>query len=349
MKADPRSGLAGCVLAVVGIGVTLVVVVFWIYNEASGQRQRAMLAGMPPGWMTLIRQRATVPASVSALEPARTIDENGAFAVYDSAMGVWTLFQMDSAYARITGSRPQPQDAFTIRELLSDVALDRWVHWAQHREWDALALILQRSEPEAGKDLLRVRVPDYRSIRAATTALALRGWVRADKGQRAGAERDLRAAVGLGAMLVRHEPTMAGFLAGRWAIHAGAEGLQHLALLTRTSALADVAADAAAWSAPSSASDYDVLAAIPDSALSLAADTAIALGWRAEALHSVIRGAMVKPSARLFGFPRRVRRRLADIAATSRGEFGRLARLAVGSANAIDAMGPRARMERIAN
>jgi hypothetical protein len=336
-------------MAVVGIGVTLALVVFWIYNEASGQRQRAMLAGMPPGWMTMIRQRATVPASVSALEPARTVDDNGAFAVYDTAMGVWTLFQMDSAFVRITGSRPQPQDAFTIRELLSDAALDRWVRWAEHREWDALALILERSEAGASEDLLRMRVPDYRGIRAATTALALRGWVRAERGERAGAERDLRAAVGLGAMLARHEPTMAGFLAGRWAVHAGALGLQHLALLTRNSALADVAADAAAWAAPSTASDYDVLAANPDSGLSLAADTAIALGWRAEALHSVIRGAMVKPSARLFGFPRRVQRRLDEIAANSRGDFGRLARLAAGSARAIDDMGPRARMTRFAN
>ena len=255
-----------------------------------------------------------MPASVSALEPARTEDENGAFAVYDTAMGVWTLFHMDSAYARITGSRPEPQDAFAIRELLSDAALDRWVRWAQLREWDALELILQRSEAAAGEDLLRVRVPDYRPIYAATVALAL--------------------------------PTMAGFLAGRGALHAGAEGLQHLALLTRNSALADVAADAAGWSAPSTASDYDVLGAIPDSALSLAADTAIALGWRAEALHSVIRGAMASPRARLFGFPRRVQRRLENIAATSRGDVGRLARLAVGSANAIDDMGPRARMER---
>jgi len=349
VKADTRSGLVGCAMAVVGIGVTLALVVFWIYNEASGQRQRALLAGMPPGWMTMIRQRATVPASVSALEPARTMDENGAFAVYDTAMGVWTLFHMDSAYARITGSRPEPQDAFAIRELLSDAALDRWVRWAQLREWDALELILQRSEAAAGEDLLRVRVPDYRPIYAATVALALRGWLRADKGERAAAERDLRAAVGLGAMLVRHEPTMAGFLAGRGALHAGAEGLQHLALLTRNSALADVAADAAGWSAPSTASDYDVLGAIPDSALSLAADTAIALGWRAEALHSVIRGAMASPRARLFGFPRRVQRRLDEIAANSRGEFGQLARLAAGSARAIDDMGPRARMERFGN
>lgn len=349
MRADTRSGLAGCAMAVVGIAVTLALVVFWVWDEAAGQRQRATLAGMPPGWMTLIRQRAAVPASVSALEPTRTVAGNGAFAVYDSVMGVWTLFQMDSAFARITSSRPQPQDAFTIRELLMDPALDRWVRWAAHREWDALALILERSESGASEDLLRMRVPDYRGIRAATTALALRGRVLAEKGDWAGAERDLRAAVGLGAMLARHEPTMAGFLAGRWAVHAGALGLQHLALLARNSALADVAADAAAWAAPSTASDYDVLAAIPDSGLSLAADTAIALGWRAEALHSVIRGAMVKPSAQLFGFPRRVRRRLDEIAANSRGEFGRMARLAVGSATAIDAMGPRARRERFGN
>lgn len=343
MRAETKSGLVGCGIALAGAAVTLALVAFLIYNEAAKLRQQQMVAAMPPGWMTLLRQRATVPPAVRALEPQRGIAANGAFAVYDTAAGSWTMFAMDSVFARVSQDRREPQDAFTLREIVGDEALSRWLRWAEYARWEALALAIQHSEAAAERDLLRLRVPDYRNIRAALYALALRGWALAERGDRAGAERDLRAVVGLGAMLARHEPSMPGFRTGRNAVHAGALGLAHLAQLTRDERLAEVAAAAAAWSSPSTTSDWGILAAAPDSALVLAVDTTLSLGIRSDALRSVIEGRMVQPRAQLLGFPGRWQRRLDDLAARTTGEFGRLAALAAGAGRAVDDMGPRER------
>jgi hypothetical protein len=344
-----RSDRIGCSAGVIALGLAAIGVVFWVINESAALRQRAMLAAMPTGWTTLIRQRATLPGAVLALEPSRGAAGNGALAVYDTVPGVWTIFEIDSAFARISQGRPEPRDEFIITEVLHDPALDRLAEYAAMRRWEGLDLAVSRSSAAAAHDLLMLRNPDYRHIRAATAALALRGWIRTERGEHAAAWRDLRAAVGIGAMLARHEPTMAGFLAGRAAIHAGATALQHLALIARDPVLADRAAEAAAWSAPSTASDYDVLAAAPDTALALARDTTIALGWRVEALVATIKGPLARPAVRLFGMPRRTARSLEALADGARGEFAQLVRMAVGSVRAIDELGPRGRSRRFAN
>jgi len=346
ISARTRSGLVGCLAGALVLAVAVAAVIFWIVNETAAERQRAMLAAMPPGWTALFAQRATLPASVIALEPDRTEPGDAAVAVNDTASGVWTIFRVDSTFDRVTGGAPAPDDSFTLSELAADTALDHWRAYAARTEWRGLDRVLAHQDSAGAHDLLRMVVPDYGFIRAASTALALRGWTRAEHGDLAAAARDMRGALGLGAMLVRSEPTLTGFLTGREAVHDGAVALQHLADLTHDPALADQAADAAAWSAPSTASDYDILAAAPDSALRLAGDTAIGLGWRAEALAAAIRGPMARPAGRLFGVPGRLEHTLDSLAATRHGDFGRLATIAAATAHGIDALGPRGRMRR---
>ncbi len=308
-------------------------------------RHRAITRAMPPAWGELFRQRTRLPAAVRALAAATAVPGDGAAALDDATPGLLDAMPLDSAYARAQQGTTAARDTLIWSQLEEDPVLAVWTAAAARAEWRGFDRMLARTSAAARGDALRLRRPDYGRAMRALEALALRGWVRAGRGDTAGARRDLGAVVAAGARLVRHEPSLDGFLAGRAAVQFGAAGWRRLAARIGDTTLARLADEAAAWSAPSTAVDYSILPAVPESALAFARDTALALGWRAEAMLATIRGPLLRPSGRLFGLPDKVRRGLAPLARGT-GDAARFAGLAIATADAIDALPPWTRWRR---
>jgi hypothetical protein len=83
------------------------------------------------------------------------------------------------------------------------------------------------------------------------------------------------------------------------------------------------------------------LAGQPDSALAIARDTSLALGWRGEAMASLIVGPL-QNGARgvMLGIPRSVVDRLEPLRHDRDPEFARLAEITWATANWINGLGP---------
>jgi hypothetical protein len=334
---------AGITLVVLAVGAALTLAGM---QAVAAAQQAAIVRAMPAGWVDIFRARTTVPPSVVALAAPRTDSCDAASLLDDAPRGLWAVMSLDSAYRRARVDSTTARDTLIWDQLEHDPALEAWGAGARCRRWDGLRAVGARTDTAARDDLLTLRGADYAAVIRALEALALRGWVRTDRGAVASARQDLAAVVGIGELLLRHEPTLNGFLAGRNAVHIGALGLDHLAARTGDTALARLADEAAQWSTPSTARSYAILAAAPDSALVFARDTALALGWRVEALRATIEGPMQLPARRWFGLPRTTHLSLSDLGRGAEGAFGILVMLAESAAVHVDAMTPWARWSR---
>ena len=341
MRRGPRTLL----LALAGLLVAAALVL-WGLDALARMRRRMIVRAMPAGWVEIIGARARMPAAALALALPRTDSGDGAGTMDLALRGIWKLMPLDSAYERARSGATTARDTMIWNQLPGDSVLDLWVRAARRSRWDGLDRMLARSGAGASSDLFLLRSADYGNVVRAMETLALRGWVRSDRGDVAGSRADLRAVVGVGEQLLRHEPSLQGFLAGRAAVHAGAQGLHHLAEVTRDSALARRADEAAQWSEPSTAQSYAILPAAPDSALAFARDTSLALGWRVAALRATIEGPLAMPFTRLFGLPARVPSDLDRLASADAGDLGRLAQIAATTARAIDHLAPWTRWSR---
>lgn len=341
MRRAARAALIAAAVLAVGGALTLA----GLQGLAAAQ-QAAVVRAMPAGWVDIFKARTTVPPAVAALAAVRTDSCDGAALLDAAPSGLWTAMSLDSAYRRARADSTTARDTLIWDQLMADPALEAWIAAARCRRWDGLGRMGARTDSAARGDLFTLRGADYAAVVRAVETLALRGWVRTERGASGPARTDLAAAVGIGELLLRHEPTLNGFLAGRNAVHVGALGLAHLAARSGDTALARLAEEAAQWSTPSTAQSYAILAAAPDSALVFARDTALALGWRTEALRATIEGPMQLPSRRAFGLPRSTRTALADLGRGQSGTFRALVMLAESAAANVDAMTPWARWSR---
>jgi hypothetical protein len=332
---------AGCA-ALVGLVLLAAGATTWFWARLAGRRDAAVAASMPAGWVELVRRRTIVPASAYQLAPPRDLPSNGADALWDTTRGVWRRLRLDSALARVSAGRPGPRDLAARGEIEHDPVLDRWAQSARSARWSNLRRMT--SSPGSGRrHLFDLRQPRYGHTLQAMEILALRGWLRAGAGDTVGARADFAAVVGIGIMLVRHEPTLDGFLTGRAVVHYGAEGLAHLAARTRDTALARRARDVSGWSAPSTATSYSILIAAADSSLAMARDTALSLGWRTAALMGYVAAPLQRPTGILFGMPRRVLEELEAVSRMGDAESRAVATLALETARAVDRAWPLAR------
>jgi len=299
-----------------GVLAGVLVLLFLAMDAIAGAGQAMMRRAMPPGWTTLLRARNTVPPDVPALALPRAADGDGAEVLWDTTRGIWQLVPMDSVWSHLTGGHSSGGDTLLWREAESDEALGRWVAAAGMRTWDGLAGMARRSDSaSAAHDVLSLREPDWKNARKALETLTLRGWVRAARGDAVRAREDLGAVMGIGEQLLRHEPSLQGLVLGRAAVNLAAQGFAVLAARPRDSALAARAEAAKQWSEASTAQSYDILGAVPDTAWAFARDTALVLGWRAEAMIQMLQGPLARPRGRLFGLPDVVAARLDTVAA----------------------------------
>jgi hypothetical protein len=333
---------------VLGAVVLLAGALFLAMDALAAGAQGMMRRGMPEGWTVLLRARNTVPPAVTALAAPRTEAGDGAAVLWDTTRGIWDLVPMDSVWAHLTAGTSTGGDTLLWREVEGDAVLERWVAAGRRRGWDGLGRILTRSDSVAAShDIFSLRRPDYTNARRALETLTLRGWVRAARGDVAGARADLGAVMAVGEQLLRHEPTLDGLILGRAAVNLAAQGYAILARRLRDTILAARADSAQVWSAASTAASYDVLGAVPDTAYAFARDTTLVLGWRAEAMAQMLKGPLARPRYRLSGLPGTVAARLDTIAAGTDAGTG-IAALAAATARWVDDLPPWTRWRRYA-
>lgn len=341
-KAKNLIVLAGVVL--ITLALIGSIVMYWIVDIAMRRSSEIAARQAPAGWMDSIRMYAQVEPEVLALALPRTEDGNPSLILLGADTGdYWRAPEhlTEAFNALTTGRQPTTDEAAAWRAVLADTSLDRYVRAARQRRWASLEIAISRSDTAVAHNVFQLWIPRFVSTKAVAYGLVIRSRMRLERGDRARALEDVRAAIGLGEHMARREPTLIGNLIGRVIVSYGANELAHYAEITRDTALARRAAVAKAWAKGRYGGVFRVLAVSPDSALVIARDTALALGWRGEAMVSLI--TFRRARGLLFGVPGAVIERLESLGQDPDPEFARLAQMMVATARWINDLGPRGR------
>lgn len=332
----------GCVVT---LALLVALLLYGIFEFIIGQKTREELDGAPAGWVDGLRTWGRSP-DLAGLTMARTDSADGSVAAHDSAWA-WHRAGVEQAYRAMIGAAPPSGvDSALWREVTVDTSLDRYVRAARARRWDGLARIVA-ADTLVKHNLLLMPLGNYAPVRDAGRALVIRGLVLLSRGDRAGAQRDLGAATALGEQLFRHEPTLSGALTGRALISSGARGWERVAAVTRDTTLARKAHAASDWASIRLDRAAELLLVAPDSALTLAADSSLALGLRGQAMGSAVVGSLVRPSGFVFGVPSRHLRRLETLAGDRDPDVAALGAIALRTARRTGLPHPSAIMHEV--
>lgn len=340
-RAKQLIALAGVVVLAVGLIGSLVM--YWVVDTVMRTSFETAARQAPAGWMDSIRMYARVAPEVLALALPRTEDGNASLILLGADTGdYWRAPEhlTEAFNALTTGRQPTTEQAAAWRAVLADTSLDRYVRAARQRRWESLEIAISRSDTAVGHNVFQLWFPRFVNTKAVAYGLVIRSRMRLERGDRARALEDVRAVIGLGEQMARREPALTGSI-GRVFASYGANELAHYAEITRDTTLARRAAIAQAWAKGRGGRLFRALAGSPDSALVIARDTALALGWRGEAMVSLI---MFQGARRIvFGVPGAVIERLESLGQDPDPEFARLAQMMVATARWINDLGPRGR------
>jgi hypothetical protein len=287
------------VVAALVVGVLLVASagLYWLADRVSGNAQEQ---GVRPGWYDSLRLLGRAP-DVAGVALERTAEGDGSALVYDSASQWRSPLDVTPLYGAVTRHRPvSAADSASWRRLASDPGLDRVVAAARMREWRAT------SRATAGDSawVWGLRLPAFGAQTQAMEALILRAYWRAAHRDQAGARTDLGAVIALGALQARREPTIVGAMVGRRWVRDGARACAELADRSADSARAGRCRRLFDESAHPAWMAFGALQARPDTAALLAADTALPLAWRAEAVQALALRSLLRLRGLVFGIPR---------------------------------------------
>jgi hypothetical protein len=292
--------------------------------------------------MDSLRAIGRVP-DLAGLVPERTDSADGSWVAYDTTR-VPRRGGVDHAYRALVGTdTANALDSAMWRELATDTTLDALAGAAAATRWEATTRALAAYPDGARPNILLLPAPDYLRVRNAARALVIRGLMRLERRDQAGARADFAAATGIGLQMARREPTYLGFLIGRAAIASGLAGWQRWAAAARDTALAARVARLQPWAQARPASSGPMMA-VPDSALALAADSSVALGVRTLGLEQTLAAWVVRPRALVFGPPRRHMRALDAFTADPDPDMAAMARLVAGTAHRLNLFGLRSLM-----
>lgn len=331
---------------VVAVGLIGCLAFYWIVDRGLKGAAESATRRAPAGWMDSIRWSARLAPEALALALPRSEDGNAAAMLLSTDSGnTWAApDHLTEAYnAQTAGRQLTGDEAAARRAILADTSLDRFVRAAKQGRWESLDIAISRSDTAVAHNVFIMAIPRFGNTRAVAYGLAIRSRMRLERGDRAAALEDARAAIGLGELMARREPWLIGHLVGRALIRIGAAELAHYGAATRDSALARQAAALEAWAKGRPGRLYTALAASPDSALIIAHDTSLALGWRAEAMFSLLR--VYRARSILFGPSDQVIEQLDALSRDSDPDFARLAGMFKATAEWINDMGPRGRFD----
>jgi hypothetical protein len=321
------------VLAVLAIAVLL-----FAWDRRAARAAAAELDTAPPGWADSVRIAGRMPDLGDFAVP-RTDSGDGAWVVYDTTR-LFRLAGVEHGYRALIGrDTANAADSTLWRALATDTLLDAWAAAARAQRWSATERLLATLPAGTPPTLLLPPLPQYGPARDAGRALVIRGLQRLQRGDRAGARADLAAATGLGAQMVRREPTYLGTLIGRAAIASGLSGWQRYGVVTGDTALASRATRLRDWATSRPGATGGLLLAAPDTAIAIASDTSLALGTRTFAMEQLLAAWFLRPRGLVFGPPARVKAALAALAADPDPDMARMGAIAVGTAARLNLFG----------
>ena len=333
MSVPQRLGAGlGCVVVLAALAASFLYIGLDLSAKHKAERD---LADAPRGWADSLRVSGRLPAEVAGLRPDRDLPGDGAGILYDSTQR-WNGPVVENAYRAITTGFGTADDSATWHRVAADTALDRFVTAARYREWHALDRALRHADTTVRRNIMVLPGPAFGPMRNAVRGLVIRALERQRRGDDAGARRDLGAAVALGEQLFRREPGIVGTLIGRSLVGSGAHGWVRLATLARDSALAARASAVLAWSSGVPGEITSLLLEAPDTAVTIAADTSLSLGIRAEAASNALGGWVLRPRGMLFGPPARARDAVAALEHDRDPDLQRIATILVAMAPRLD-------------
>jgi hypothetical protein len=307
---------------------------YWWADRALTAGHRLALARAPQGWLDSMRATARVP-DLSAFALPRTVDGDGSVAAYDSAWRWTPPPRFLEAYGTLTRGRPaSAADSALWRAVAADAALDQFVAAARMRGWGATARAVQGADSLYA--IFAIQVPRLNGARLACQGLVMRARVRLGRRDVAGARTDLAAAVSLGEQMARREPALLGALTGRRILADALRTYGLLAAATADSALARAARPLEAWASVRRGTNLTLLEAAPDSALVLAADTTVPLGWRSEAFSAMLFSDLLRMRGLVFGVPTATITALRRFAQDRDADLAHLARIAIATAERVN-------------
>jgi hypothetical protein len=279
---------------------------------------RQMLAQAEPGWMDVFRTTYRIPL-LAGLTLPRTTEGDGCVAFY-AAVQRWQP-------AAAPSLEPPAPDSGLWRSVAADTNLDQVIAAARMRGCDAIS----RAFPQGDSASVYLTPPPYLAIQTTIQGLSLRAQQRLSHHDLAGAQNDAAALLALGDQLLRHDPTVTGLTAGGQAIRAALPAYVAWAQAQRDAAALARLAVLKAWAEyqPPLGTNPILYQAVPDSALRMATDTSLALGYREVMLFAFASAQLLTPRSVLLGVPRQ---RLDTLRALSRSggtDFARLAGVAV--------------------
>jgi hypothetical protein len=320
-------------LTVAAFSAAALVVVVALGNKWADRKlsylPRQMLAQADPGWMDVFRKTFTIPP-LGALPLRRTTEGDGC-AAFTSAVRRW-----EPGGGRLPPSPAADSDSW--RSAAADANLDQVVAAARMRGCGRTSAAF----PPGDSASFYLTPPPFVAINIAIQGLNLRARQRLSRHDLAGAQTDLAALLALGDQLLRHDPTTTGMTAGGQAVRVALPTYAAWAQARRdTAALARLAA-LKAWAEyrPPLGTNPILCQAVPDSALRMATDTSLALGWREAMLFAFASGQLITPRSVLLGVPRRSLDTLRALSRTGDTEFARLAGVALRALEEADRATP---------
>jgi hypothetical protein len=311
--------------------------VWWLERQLARNGALAV-AGTPPGWMDSIRAVRALPAEVERLALPLTEDGDATPLLLGSAHSFdWGLaMPAQTVYnGLVLRHQVSPADSMHWKAIALDTTLERYVRAARQRRYQPLETLLARSDSGARHNFFAMAVPRFAQTKGVAYGLAVRSrWRRAHVDRR-GADQDVAAILRLGAQLYRRDPTLIGCLVGQSMIGIGAVELPS----------GPAVGEIGNWMRRARrASEYSrLLQLFPDTAVAVAADTAMPLGWRTEALASLVYGDLIHPRQALFGLSRATAARLEPFTKDPDPQMAQTAALVLATWHWVDGLGPRGR------
>jgi len=286
-----------------------------------GYLPRQMLSQAGPGWMDAFRRTYRLPP-LAGLALPRTTEGDGTAAFYAAAL-TWRPI-------RAPKGPTTAADSGQWVKVAGDPKLDRVVAAAALRDWDAATQALPHGDSTS---FLAFRAPPFASMRIALQGLRVRAEERLAKHDLKGARTDLEALMGLGDQMLRHEITLTGMIAGTQAVRLALPAYLDLARQSGDSAALTQLGAVQAWAAfrPTLGTNPVLYLAAPDSALAMAADSSLALGWRQFMLYAYVAGQLSSPRVVGFGVRPAALDRLTPLTSDPNRDVARLGRVARGT------------------
>jgi hypothetical protein len=291
---------------------------YWLFDRVASDAQER---GVRPGWLDSLRAAGRAP-DLAGLALDRQGSGDGAALAYDSAAFWRPAANLTPLYGALTRHRPlAAADSALWARVASDTGLDRVVALAQLPEWDAAL----RASAGDSAWIWGLRLPAFAPLRQALAGLIVRAYWRAAHRDEARARSDIGAVLALAEQMARREPTLPGALFGRAWLRDGARACAELAERSADSARAGRCRRLSEGSGRPFFAIFGALQARPDTAALVAADTALPLGWRAEALQALALHSLLRMRGIVFGVPRADIARLQPFLSDRDGDLARVA------------------------